>query len=61
MNANTLKAAVLKATVKQNEKPVISCKKALRLAEEFHVTSKRIGSLCDKEGIKIRQCLLGCF
>lgn len=61
MKANLLKSEVLKAVVNRNEKPILSCKKALQLAEKHNVTPKRVGALCDKENIKIRQCQLGCF
>jgi len=61
MNTNTLKETLLKATVQRDGKPIITCKKVLRLAEQFNVTPRRVGNLCDRENIKIRQCQLGCF
>ena len=61
MKANLLKSEVLKAVVSRSGKPILSCKKALQIAEKLKVTPKRVGALCDKENIKIRQCQLGCF
>ncbi|MEI7880178.1 MAG: hypothetical protein WCI95_04800 [bacterium] len=61
MQQTELKEAVVKATVKRNGKPILTCKKALLLAGKFDVTPKQIGKLCDSESIKIRQCQLGCF
>lgn len=61
MKTSLLKSEVLKATVMRNGKPILSCKKALWLAGKFNVSPKRVGALCDKESIKIRQCQLGCF
>lgn len=61
MKQTPLKAALLKATVQHNGKPILTCKKALQLAEKFGITPKRVGTLCNKENIKIRQCQLGCF
>lgn len=40
---------------------VLTCKAALKLAEELGVTPKTIGGICDRTGIKIRGCQLGCF
>ncbi len=39
----------------------ISCSDARAFAEELGVESWRIGELCDKAGIKIFGCELGCF
>lgn len=61
MKTSDLKRAVLKAVVNRGGKPILSCKKALTLADKFGVTPRRVGALCDRENIKIRQCQLGCF
>jgi len=61
MKTKLLKSEVLKAVVNRNGKPILSCKKALRLAEKLKVTPKRVGAICNQENIKIRQCQLGCF
>ena len=39
----------------------ISCTKALEIARETGVSSRRIGAIIDENGIKIVQCQLGCF
>jgi len=39
----------------------IACARALALAEELDVPPARIGEACNREGIKIAHCQLGCF
>ncbi len=39
----------------------LSCAQAFQLSEEFKVSLKEIGRFCDDEGIKIKNCRLGCF
>ena len=59
--ADELKAAVNQATRSRNGRRVLTCRQALALADRFCVPPRRIGRICDAEGIKLRQCLLGCF
>lgn len=56
-----LKKALLKTAVKKGGKPTVTCKKVLLLAGKFDVTPLQVGRMCDKEGIKIRECMMGCF
>jgi hypothetical protein len=39
----------------------IRCRQALMIAEETGLPSRRVGSLIDREGLKIIECQLGCF
>ncbi|HNQ63198.1 MAG TPA: hypothetical protein PLX88_01165 [Syntrophorhabdaceae bacterium] len=39
----------------------ISCRQALKIAEEENVPSKKIGELINELKIKIMGCQLGCF
>jgi hypothetical protein len=42
-------------------KLVLSCKNALKLADELGVAPKVVGGICNARGIKIQGCQLGCF
>ena len=39
----------------------ISCKEALKLAEEEGISSKDLGSLLNEIKVKVMGCQLGCF
>jgi len=39
----------------------LPCAKAFRLADELGVPLKEIGEFCNAEGIRIKNCQLGCF
>ena len=39
----------------------ISCRQALKLAEEAGVSPKELGGLLNEIGIKVATCQLGCF
>jgi hypothetical protein len=39
----------------------ISCKQALKLAEEEGISSKDIGALLNELKVKVMDCQLGCF
>lgn len=59
--SDELKAALVKSSRTRNGKRIVTCKQALALAAAFKVPPRRVGRICDAEGIKLRQCLLGCF
>jgi len=61
MKKPDIRDALLKASVVRDGKHVITCAKALDLAETHGVPPGRIGRMCDAANIKIRQCKLGCF
>ena len=37
------------------------CPKAFQLAREMDVPLKEVGDFCNEEGIRIKNCQLGCF
>jgi hypothetical protein len=39
----------------------ISCKQALKLAEEEGITSRSLGKLLNELKVKVASCQLGCF
>jgi hypothetical protein len=39
----------------------LPCPVAFQIAKEFKVTPKEIGDACNRLGIKVRSCQLGCF
>ena len=39
----------------------ISCKQALSIADRMDVNPKLVGMAADMQGIKVRNCQLGCF
>ena len=39
----------------------ISCKQALKIAEEEGISSKKLGALLNELKIKVANCQLGCF
>ena len=53
--------AVIAAAVDMGEKKMLTCPRALELAGEFNVEATEIRRICNKEGIKLHQCQLGCF
>jgi hypothetical protein len=39
----------------------ISCPMAMKIADDFHVSVKKVGELLNQIKVKIVQCQLGCF
>jgi hypothetical protein len=39
----------------------LPCAVAFQIAKELKVTPKEIGDACNRLGIKVRSCQLGCF
>ena len=56
-----LEAILEAATVREDGRQVMPCPRAFELAEQLGVEVSEIGRLCNREGIKIAQCQLGCF
>ena len=52
---------IMDATVLRDDKKVLVCAKAVRLSQEHDISLKEIGETCNRLGIKIRECQLGCF
>lgn len=44
-----------------NGKKTLSCSQAFRLSSVHGISLKEIGEICNKNGIKITACQLGCF
>ncbi len=55
------KNEIVAAINKKSRKGQISCKSALKIADELGITPKRVGSVINELKIKIRACQLGCF
>ena len=60
-DSDKLRDAVLARVHDVDGERRIICADALALAEELGVEPAEIGQLCNREGIKIRGCQLGCF
>ena len=52
---------IREASVSVDGKLKLPCKRAFQLAEDHNLSLKEIGDTCNKEGIKIINCQLGCF
>jgi hypothetical protein len=53
--------AILDAVVMRDDRKVLTCAMAVRLSREHDMSLKEIGDACNRLGIKIRECQLGCF
>ena len=60
-NQQTLTEAVKDAAEDRDGRAFLACAKAFLIARKFSVPVKRVGDVCNAEGIKIAQCQLGCF
>jgi hypothetical protein len=49
------------ATGERKGQPALTCAQALELARTMQVEPPRIREACDRLGIKIMDCQLGCF
>ncbi|EKD50062.1 MAG: hypothetical protein ACD_62C00666G0003 [uncultured bacterium] len=62
MDDVTLIKTLIEAANKQSENILtLTCQRAHQLAEEYSIELRRIGAICQTEGIKIINCELGCF
>lgn len=61
MKSTDIHKALMKAAKMHEGRQIVSCKSLLQLAGKFSVPPIKLGRICDKEGIKIRHCKLGCF
>jgi hypothetical protein len=57
MNENVVMNA---AVVREGEK-ILACTQAFKLSKEHDIFLKEIGDACNRYGIKIVSCQLGCF
>ncbi len=53
--------AVLEAAAEHDGKRVLSCARAFEIHRQHQIALRDIGKICNENGIKIRQCQLGCF
>lgn len=61
MNADELAKCIEEAAIEKEGVKRMPCAVAFELAENCPVTLKEIGEACNKMGIKIVGCQLGCF
>lgn len=52
---------VLNAGVLREGRKILSCAQATQLAQEHGISLKEMGEICNKVGVKIIDCELGCF
>lgn len=53
--------SIHEATQERSGRRILRCADAFALAERIGVDMPAIRQVCDREGIKIVQCQLGCF
>ena len=61
MNTDELARIVEKSAIDRDGAKRMPCAIAFELAENYPVTLLEIGESCNRQGIKIAQCQLGCF
>jgi len=61
MDYKQLKPIVEAATFEEDEKRKLSCPQAFELAAKHKVELLDISRVCNREGIKLCKCQLGCF
>jgi hypothetical protein len=49
------------ASFRPGRRPALTCAAACRIAEKHGIPLATIGRICDREGIRIGRCRLGCF
>jgi hypothetical protein len=52
---------ITNAAVLRDGKKKLSCAQAFKLSKEHNISLKEIGETCNKQGIKLMECQLGCF
>jgi hypothetical protein len=52
---------ILNAAQAREEKKILACTEAIKLSREHDISLKEIGDTCNRLGIKIVECQLGCF
>jgi len=61
MKPEELDRVVLEASVELDGKRKLSCARAFEIAERHGVAKKEIGKSCNRAGVRIAACQLGCF
>ena len=61
MDSQTLKEHVLNNSIRDGDRLRLTCERGHQLSSALNVDIRRIGEICQAEGIKIVHCQLGCF
>ncbi len=61
MNEELIKKELQSKVNDKDGKLTIPCATTMEIAEKFSVTPIEVGQICNKMGIKIVNCQLGCF
>jgi hypothetical protein len=61
MDNDALTAAVMEASFEEDGKRKLACPEAFKLAATLDVELLDIARICNRAGIRICQCQLGCF
>ena len=52
---------VLDAARLREDKKILACAQAVKLSKEHDISLKEIGEICNRLGVKVIDCQLGCF
>ena len=55
------KERIYQEMLKRVQKGRISCRQCFNVAQEYDVSLRVIGEICNEKSIKIHACQLGCF
>lgn len=61
MNADQLEKDVMERSFSEKGQKRLKCRDALEIAARHEVAPHKIGGICNRKGIKIVACQLGCF
>lgn len=61
MDETKIEAAVLAAAREEDGLRQLSCARAQVLAEDLGVTPRTVGAVCQRLGVRLTDCQLGCF
>lgn len=61
MNADQLEKDLMERSFSKKGQKSLKCRDALEIAASHEVAPHKIGEICNRKGIKIVACQLGCF
>ena len=61
MNAEELRTIIEETAIEIDDTKKLPCIEAFEIAKKYDVPLKEIGEACNKAGVKIISCQLGCF
>jgi hypothetical protein len=61
MKEEIIKKELLAIASEKDGKLFVACSAAFEIADKLSVARIEVGKVCNKEGIKIMNCQLGCF